>query len=67
MKATDGILPRQRWAYVLAAFSAPAVAAAASLSWPWVLAVTLPTGAILVGLDRLRRWCGLGAAEAVPS
>lgn len=65
MRHTDHILPRQRWAFVLAAFSAPAVATAASLSWPWVLAVTLPAGALLVGLNRLQGFSGLAAAESV--
>lgn len=43
------ILPRQGYAFLLCAMSAPTVTAAAALPWPWVLAVTLLTATLLLG------------------
>mgnify|MGYP003294683155 CR=1 FL=1 len=46
----SAILPRQRYAFLLAAMSAPAVSVASGLSWPWVMAVMLLAAALLTGL-----------------
>lgn len=50
----SGILPRQRYAFLLAAASAPAVSVSSGLPWPWVMAVTLLAAALLTGLSALQ-------------
>jgi len=46
----ESILPRQRYAFLLCAVSAPAVTVASGLPWVWVLAVTMLAASLLVGL-----------------
>ncbi len=57
------ILPRQRYAFLLAAVSAPAVAAASGLPWPWVMAVMLLAAAALIGLFALQGRCPASSAD----
>ena len=48
------LLPRQRYAFLFTAVSAPVVAAASRLSWPWVMTTVLLAAAVLVGLHYLQ-------------
>jgi len=51
------MLPRQRYAFLLAAASAPVVSVASGLSWPWVMAVMLLAAALLTGLTAAQSRC----------
>lgn len=54
----DGLLPRQKQAFCFCAFSAPAVAAASHLPWPWVLGLTALMAALLLLPQRQIMLCG---------
>lgn len=58
------LLPRQRYAFLLTAVSAPAVVTASRLSYVWVLTVTLLAAAIAVGLHVLQSRSPLPLAQA---
>ena len=58
------LLPRQRYAFLLTAVSAPAVAAASRLSWVWVLTVTLLAAAVTVALHVLQSQSPMPLAQA---
>ena len=49
----DALLPRQKRAFGFCAFSAPAVAAASHVSWPWVLTLSVLAAALTLGLGTL--------------